>query len=75
MSNVEKAERVLLEMGEKSCNPKVVSYNVFVGGLCRMGQADEAVEMKNYKLEMGLVPDHHTYVNLINGFCLENWDL
>ncbi|XWS31094.1 hypothetical protein CRYUN_Cryun23aG0048000 [Craigia yunnanensis] len=60
-NNVEDAMRAFWDMEEKGCSPSVVSYNMVVRGLCRVGSVGDAIEMMKAMIEKGMVPLFYTY--------------
>ncbi|XXG73412.1 hypothetical protein AAC387_Pa07g2333 [Persea americana] len=61
-------------LGRNHLSPAVVTYNMLINGLCRVGALEEARKLKDEISEHGLLPDVVTYTTLANGSC-RNGDL
>ncbi|XP_010917211.1 uncharacterized protein [Elaeis guineensis] len=50
------------------CVPNVVTYTSVISGYCKMGKMEEALEVFNEMIELGIRPSRVTYNVLIDGF-------
>ncbi|KAB1226952.1 hypothetical protein CJ030_MR1G022254 [Morella rubra] len=62
-------QRLYREMSRCRIIPDLVTHNTLIGGLCRVGRPQAAVELLRKMLQFGQHPDHQTYAILLDGLC------
>jgi leucine-rich PPR motif-containing protein, mitochondrial len=65
------AKKLFYEMEAKGYKPNLMIYNTMIFSLCITGFLDEALELKNQMVQIGLSLDSHTYGGLIIGTCMK----
>ncbi|KAL0704983.1 hypothetical protein Bca4012_071408 [Brassica carinata] len=69
LGDKDKAFRLQEEMVAKDHNARdLISHNVCIDGLCKVGDLERAIEFQRKIFRDGLVPDHVTYTTVIRAY-------
>ncbi|KAM0051706.1 putative tetratricopeptide-like helical domain superfamily [Helianthus debilis subsp. tardiflorus] len=71
-NQAEKALDLFHKMWEKRVSPNVLTYNLIVKVLCKLGWVDRAIETFREMPFKKCVPDVFTYCTLMDGLCKED---
>ncbi|XP_059316220.1 putative pentatricopeptide repeat-containing protein At1g12700, mitochondrial [Lycium ferocissimum] len=66
---IEKAEKIMEEMQKRQISPSVVTYSTYISGLCRIGEADFALDYVRDLRDNNEALNCYCYNAIIHRFC------
>ncbi|KAK7855853.1 putative pentatricopeptide repeat-containing protein [Quercus suber] len=68
--NINMAEKLFREMGDKGCAPDSYTYRIIIDGFCKTGNIDSGYDFLIENIEKGFIPSLTTFGQVLNCLCV-----